>query len=129
MAIACLPLALLAAVQLGLALRSDALEVWPSLRPLLVHACKVYGCTVRWPAHAELLTIVGSELESIPGTLARLGTRTPGPGGQCDLHQATFDVDERAIGVGVRLMAATALAALRAGEVAASARLPDVVGA
>jgi amidohydrolase len=66
-------------------------------------------------------------LESIPGTLARLGTRTPGPGGHRDLHQATFDVDERAIGVGVRLMAATALAALRAGEAVASGRLADAV--
>ena len=47
-------------------------------------------------------------------------------GGHRDLHQATFDVDERAIGVGVRLMAATALAALRAGDAAASERLPDV---
>ena len=65
-------------------------------------------------------------LESVPGTLARLGTRTPGLGGHRDLHQATFDVDERAIGVGVRLMAATALAALRAGNAAASERLPDV---
>jgi amidohydrolase len=65
-------------------------------------------------------------LESVPGTLARLGTRTPGLGGHRDLHQATFDVDERAIGVGVRLMAATALAALRAGDAAASERLPDV---
>jgi len=68
-------------------------------------------------------------LESVPGSLARLGTRTPGPGGGYDLHQATFDVDERAIGVGVRLMAATALAALRAGEASASERLADVVGA
>src|SRR5690242_9177004 len=67
-------------------------------------------------------------LESIPGSLVRLGTKTPGPGGHRDLHQATFDVDERAIGVGVRLMAATAIAALRAGEAAASERLPDVAG-
>ncbi|HXZ74873.1 MAG TPA: M20/M25/M40 family metallo-hydrolase, partial [Streptosporangiaceae bacterium] len=67
-------------------------------------------------------------LESIPGSLVRLGTQTPGPGGHRDLHQATFDVDERAIGVGVRLMAATALAALRAGQAAASERLPDVAG-
>jgi amidohydrolase len=64
-------------------------------------------------------------LESVPGALARLGTRTPGLGGHRDLHQATFDVDERAIGVGVRLLAATALAALRAGDAAASERLPD----
>lgn len=31
-----------------------------------------------------------------------------------DLHRGTFDVDETAIGVGVRFMVATALAALRA---------------
>jgi len=67
-------------------------------------------------------------LESIPGSLVRLGTKTPGPGGHRDLHQATFDVDERAIGVGVRLMAASALAALRAGPAAASDRLTDVAG-
>jgi len=67
-------------------------------------------------------------LESIPGSLVRLGTKTPGPGGHRDLHQATFDVDERAIGVGVRLMAASALAALRAGNAAASDHLADVAG-
>ena len=51
-------------------------------------------------------------LESIPGALARLGTRTPGSADDFDIHQATFDVDERAIAVGVRLMAATALTAM-----------------
>src|SRR5487761_572647 len=51
-------------------------------------------------------------LESVPGALARLGTRVPGSGQSFDLHQPTFDVDERAIGVGVRVMAATALTAL-----------------
>ncbi len=51
-------------------------------------------------------------LESIPGSLGRLGTRTPGSAAECDIHQAAFDVDERAIGVGVRVMAATALTAL-----------------
>ena len=51
-------------------------------------------------------------LESIPGALARLGTRTPGAPDDFDIHQATFDVDERAIAVGVRLMAATALTAM-----------------
>jgi amidohydrolase len=53
-------------------------------------------------------------LESVPGSLARLGTRIPGSGQDLDIHQATFDVDERAIAVGVRLMAATALTALGA---------------
>ena len=45
-------------------------------------------------------------LESIPGALARLGTRRARHGASHDIHQATFDVDERAIGVGVRVLAA-----------------------
>ncbi|HLK01147.1 MAG TPA: amidohydrolase [Streptosporangiaceae bacterium] len=53
-------------------------------------------------------------LESVPGALARLGTRVPGSGGTevGDLHQPIFDVDERAIGIGVRMLAATAITAL-----------------
>jgi amidohydrolase len=51
-------------------------------------------------------------LESIPGSMARLGTRTPGSADDFDIHQPTFDVDERAIGVGVRLLSATAVTAL-----------------
>src|SRR5215472_126316 len=54
-------------------------------------------------------------LDSIPCALARLGTRTPGSVADFDIHQAIFDVDERAIGIGVRLMAATALTAMLAG--------------
>jgi amidohydrolase len=54
-------------------------------------------------------------LESIPGTLARLGTRPPGSAQEFDIHQPTFDVDERAIGVGVRLLAGAALTALADG--------------
>jgi amidohydrolase len=51
-------------------------------------------------------------LDSIPGALARLGTRDPGSDAEFDIHQSAFDVDERAIGHGVRLMVATALTAL-----------------
>jgi amidohydrolase len=51
-------------------------------------------------------------LESVPGAYARLGTRTPGSTQELDIHRPTFDVDERAISVGVRVMAATALNAL-----------------
>src|SRR4051812_22614362 len=50
--------------------------------------------------------------EVLPIALARLGTH--GSGEPLDLHRGTFDVDERAIGVGVRLMARTALHALAA---------------
>jgi amidohydrolase len=60
-------------------------------------------------------------LDSIPGALARLGTRTPGSAADFDIHQAVFDVDERAIGMGVRLMAATALTAMSGGPVAPDA--------
>ena len=63
-------------------------------------------------------------LESIPGALARLGTRTPGSGADFDIHQPAFDVDERAIGVGVRLMVATALTAMGGAGSAASESLP-----
>jgi amidohydrolase len=51
-------------------------------------------------------------LESIPGALARLGTRVPGSTTSLDIHQPTFDVDERAIGIGVKAMVATAINAL-----------------
>jgi amidohydrolase len=49
------------------------------------------------------------------GSLARLGVRPPGLTAPVqDLHQGGFDVDERAIAIGARFMAATALAALTA---------------
>ena len=63
-------------------------------------------------------------LESIPGALARLGTRAPGSAADFDIHQSVFDVDERAIGYGVRLMAATALTALQDGGTVATDALP-----
>jgi amidohydrolase len=50
--------------------------------------------------------------DALPIALARLGTAGSGPA--LDLHRGTFDVDERAIGVGVRLLARTALHALAA---------------
>jgi amidohydrolase len=68
-------------------------------------------------------------LESIPGALARLGTRRPGSGDDFDIHQPAFDVDERAIGVGIRLMAATALTAISSGGTAAPEPLPGVAHA
>jgi amidohydrolase len=48
----------------------------------------------------------------MPIALARLGTHGGGP--PLDLHRGTFDVDERAIGIGVRLLARAALHALAA---------------
>jgi amidohydrolase len=48
-------------------------------------------------------------LAHVPGALFRLGVQVPGTHDGGDLHQGTFDVDERSIDVGVRLLAAVAL--------------------
>ncbi|WP_371497464.1 amidohydrolase [Kitasatospora sp. NBC_00374] len=48
-------------------------------------------------------------LEHAPGALARLGVRGPREKGVRDLHQGDFDVDERAIAVGVELFSSLAL--------------------
>lgn len=53
-------------------------------------------------------------LEQVSGAMIRLGTGIAGTA-PMDIHQASFDVDERAIGYGVRVMVHTALAALAAG--------------
>jgi len=53
----------------------------------------------------------GWMLDQAPGAMFRLGTRTPG-GATYDLHQGDFRVDERAIGIGARVLAEAALGAL-----------------
>jgi amidohydrolase len=50
-------------------------------------------------------------LESVPGAMARLGTRTPA-GPTFDLHQGNLRVDDRSVAVGIELMAQAALGAL-----------------
>ena len=50
-------------------------------------------------------------LEHVPGSMGRLGVWA-GEGAQRDLHQSTFDLDERALPLGVRVMVHSALAAL-----------------
>ncbi len=51
-------------------------------------------------------------LQSVPGSLFRLGTRRPDSADAFDIHQPMFDVDERCIGVGIKVMAATAMTAI-----------------
>ncbi len=50
-------------------------------------------------------------LEHVPGSMCRLGVWS-GEYPQHDIHQPTFDLDERALPLGVRVMVHTALAAL-----------------
>jgi amidohydrolase len=52
-------------------------------------------------------------LEHVPGAMARLGTRTPG-GPTYDLHQGDLRVDERAVPIAAKVLAAAAVAALTA---------------
>jgi metal-dependent amidase/aminoacylase/carboxypeptidase family protein len=47
-------------------------------------------------------------LTKVPGAMARLGTGTPGER-RYDIHQGDLVVDERAIGVGARLLGRFAL--------------------
>ena len=53
----------------------------------------------------------GWYLETVPGAMGRLGTRTPG-GPTHDLHQGTFEADDRAVAVGSAVLAHSALAPL-----------------
>jgi amidohydrolase len=51
-------------------------------------------------------------LDHVPGALARLGVRRLEPDApQLDLHQPSFDIDERALAVGVRLLVNAVLTA------------------
>ncbi|MCQ9163512.1 MULTISPECIES: amidohydrolase [unclassified Arthrobacter] len=51
-------------------------------------------------------------LQGVPGSLMRLGTHVPG-GEEYDLHRGDYIVDERALGIGIRVLTAAALRALR----------------
>jgi amidohydrolase len=54
-------------------------------------------------------------LEQVPGSYARLGVHDPrSQRPRLDLHASTFDVDERAIGIGALVLATVALDALEA---------------
>ena len=61
-------LALLFIAQLAVVFRTDLVTRWPAARPVLVRLCGVFDCFVGWPTRAELLAIVGTELQAIPGT-------------------------------------------------------------
>lgn len=72
---------------------------------MLTHAIEAVGPGVL----AETRQSGGGEdfswyLEEVPGAMGRLGV-WPGTGPQRDLHQPTFDLDERALAIGVRVMA------------------------
>jgi amidohydrolase len=55
----------------------------------------------------------GWYLETVPGAMGRLGTRTPG-GPTFDLHQGDLRVDERSVAIGAKVLAHSAAQALAA---------------
>jgi hypothetical protein len=61
-------LALLLVMQLAVVMRTDLVTRWPNARPALISLCSLFRCTVGWPTRAELLAVVGTELQAIPGT-------------------------------------------------------------
>ncbi|MEO6793794.1 MAG: amidohydrolase [Mycobacterium sp.] len=72
---------------------------------MLTHAIEAVGPNVL----ADTRQSGGGEdfswyLEQVPGAMGRLGV-WPGSGPQLDLHQPTFDLDERALAIGVRVLA------------------------
>ena len=66
--IGALVLAVILTAQAALLMRTEILMRWPELRPQFVEACRHVGCEVAWPARADLLAVVGSELQQLPGT-------------------------------------------------------------
>lgn len=66
--IGALVLAVALIAQAALLMRTEILMRWPELRPHFVDACRHYGCEVAWPARADLIAVVGSELQQLPGT-------------------------------------------------------------
>ncbi len=71
---------------------------------ILMHAVEAMGPEML----AETRQSGGGEdfswyLEDVPGAMARLGV-WPGRGPQLDLHQPSFDIDERSLAIGVRVL-------------------------
>jgi amidohydrolase len=71
---------------------------------ILIHAIEAIGADVL----SDTYQSGGGEdfswyLEEVPGAMARLGVWS-GHGPQLDLHQPTFDLDERALAIGVRVL-------------------------
>lgn len=67
-AVVSLLLAALLVAQSALLLREDLVGRWPALRPALEELCRYAHCTVQWPRRPELLALIGTDLEALPGT-------------------------------------------------------------
>jgi len=70
MAVGALLLSVALLAQIVLIYRAEIVAQWPATRPALTQVCRAMNCTVGWPMRGEMLAVVGSELQSLPGTSA-----------------------------------------------------------
>jgi predicted Zn finger-like uncharacterized protein len=70
LAIGALVLSVALTAQIVLIYRAEIVAQWPETRSALTLACRPMNCTVGWPMRGEMLAVVGSELQSLPGTNA-----------------------------------------------------------
>lgn len=56
------------AAQLAVIFRAELMARAPQARDALVSLCGIFGCTVGWPTQVDQLAVIGSELQTIPGT-------------------------------------------------------------
>jgi len=68
--VACAVLAPALLVQLVLLFRSTLIVHLPDLQPTLAALCAPLNCSAQWPMRPELLAIVSSDLQAVPGTAA-----------------------------------------------------------
>lgn len=61
-------LAVLLVAQAALLLRAELVGRWPALRSALEALCRYAHCTVQYPRRPELLALIGTDLEALPGT-------------------------------------------------------------
>lgn len=61
-------LAILIVAQIAVIFRAELLARAPGARDALVQLCAAFGCTVGWPTQVDQLAVIGSELQTIPGT-------------------------------------------------------------
>ena len=98
--------------------RCIAPPVWNDVALTSLLETAAVGCLGREHVLPVELPSLGAEdfaewLRDVPGTMMRLGVA--GPQGCAPLHNGAFDPDERALGVGVRVLTATLLAWMERG--------------
>lgn len=68
--VGCILLAPALVVQLALLFRTSLIVYFPDLQPALAALCSPLDCSAQWPMRPELLAVVSSDLQALPGTSA-----------------------------------------------------------